>query len=515
MLKVDRRGHWNGASCAIDCCPVSVSSVANASEVVPVRPAPPGSRVLAALRAQPDAPPRAFESRLALDSTYRYWRRRILFSSLIAYALFYFVRTNISVALPAIGKDLNYSKAQLGTILTIGGVIYGVSKFANGFLGDRSNPRYFMAIGLLLCAVMNVLFGLSSGLVFLGTFWLVNNWAQGMGFPPCARNMGYWFAPQERSTSFGIWHTGHMIGAALVSVLTGYLVVYDWRLCFFVPAALAVGGTVFILNRLRDTPGSLGLPAVEDWKAQEQVGFPVVEVTASATPQPAPTVPAAPAAPSVALPAAPDEPSYWEVVTERVFRNKYLWVISFANFFVYTLRYASLHWGPTQLQEMKRLSPVVSGWLQSGSEMCGLVSALAGGWITDRYFGGRAGRPCTLAMIVMVAALYGFWVAPPSMPWAAAACFLMMGMMVYVPQMLIAAMAMNLGTKRAAAAAVGLTGILGYASTVVSGWGIGKIVDTAGWGAAFQLLIACAIATAILMAVTWNVGAHAEQGNAE
>jgi hypothetical protein len=117
-----------------------------------------------------------------------------------------------------------------------------------------------MAIGLVVSAAMNVLFGLSSGLTALATFWLVNNWAQGMGFPPCARNMGYWFAPEERSTSFGVWHTGHMIGAALVSVLTGYLVTHGWRLCFFVPAGLAVGGVVLILNRLRDTPGSLGLP---------------------------------------------------------------------------------------------------------------------------------------------------------------------------------------------------------------------------------------------------------------
>jgi OPA family glycerol-3-phosphate transporter-like MFS transporter/OPA family sugar phosphate sensor protein UhpC-like MFS transporter len=484
---------------------LSVSGTASTSAVVPAYRPGAVSRVVAALRAQPDSPPRPFESRQGLDSTYLYWRRRILFSSLAGYALFYFVRTNISVALPQMGKDLGYSKAQLGTILTIGGVVYGISKFANGFLGDRANPRYFMATGLFLCAVMNVLFGLSSSLVALGTFWLVNNWAQGMGFPPCARNMGYWFAPEERSTTFGVWHTGHMIGAALVSVLTGYLVVYDWRLCFLVPAGLAIGGTVFILNRIRDTPGSLGLPSVEEWKARERVGFPVGEVAGAAAPQ------AAIPLPSTTSPDSLVEPSYRRVVIERVFKNKYMWVISVANFFVYTMRYASLHWGPTQLQEMKHLSPVASGWLQFGFEMCGLVSALAGGWVTDRYFGGRAGRPCTLAMIAMVAATYGFWVAPPSMPWAAGACFLLMGMMVYVPQMLIAAMAMNLGTKRAAAAAVGLTGILGYASTVVSGWGIGRIVDTAGWNGAFRMLIGCAIATAVLMALTWNVGAHAER----
>jgi len=472
------------------------------------------SRVAAALKAQPDAPPAEFSSQSDLDHRYRYWRRRILFSSLIGYALFYFVRTNISVALPAMGKDLGYSKADLGVVLTVGGVIYGVSKFINGFLGDRANPRYFMAIGLVVSAAMNVLFGLSSGLTALATFWLVNNWAQGMGFPPCARNMGYWFAPEERSTSFGVWHTGHMIGAALVSVLTGYLVTHGWRLCFFVPAGLALGGVVFILNRLRDTPGSLGLPRVEQWKAQRP-GFPVITVKSKGTTQPdsAPTLIAGGGSPGIgpgSAPGSPPEPPYRRVVIDRVFKNKYMWLISVANFFVYTLRYASLHWGPTQLQEMKHLTPAASGWLQFGSEMCGMVGALGAGWVTDQYFNGRAGRVCTFAMVAMVAATVGFWFAPASLPWLAGGCFLLMGLMVYVPQMLIAAMAMNLGTQRAAAAAVGLTGVFAYSSSVLSGWGIGRIVDTAGWNGAFQMLVACAAVTAVLMAMTWNVGAHAE-----
>jgi OPA family glycerol-3-phosphate transporter-like MFS transporter/OPA family sugar phosphate sensor protein UhpC-like MFS transporter len=55
---------------------------------------------------------------------------------------------------------------------------------------------------------------------------------------------------------------------------------------------------------------------------------------------------------------------------------------------------------------------------------------------------------------------------------------------------------------------VGLTGIFGYASTVVSGWGVGRIVDKSGWGGAFILMIVCAAATTALMALTWNVGAH-------
>ena len=441
------------------------------------------SALLAALRAQPDVPALPADPR-EVDARYRYWRFRLLAVTLVGYALFYFVRTNISVALPVIIRELGYTKAQLGLILSVGGTVYGFSKFVNGFLGERSNPRYFMAAGLLACAAMNVAFGLSSTLLLFGVFWLLNNWFQGMGFPPCARTMGHWFSPTERSTTFGIWHAGHTAGAALVAVLTGVLIARygDWRLCFFVPAAIAVGGAVMILLGLRDTPGSMGLPPVEVYKGEE--------------------------APAEAAAETGDGLSYRDLVVRNVLLNPFMWVISVANLMVYILRYASLHWGPTFLQEAKHVSPATSAVLLGASEVAGLVGALAAGYAADRLFGGRAGRVCVIAMAALTGVLCLFRVAPPSAPWLAGTCFVVMQLLVYVPQMLIASMAMNLGTKRAAAAAVGLTGIVGYASTLVSGFGIGWIVDRHGWDAAFLVLIGCAVATMLLMALTWNVGAH-------
>lgn len=436
------------------------------------------------LKGKPDSAERV-SNPAVVDRMYRYWRVRILATSIVGYALFYFVRTNISVALPAIGRDLHYSKEDLGIILSVGGVTYGISKFVNGFLGDHANPRYFMSLGLAICAVMNVCFGFSSALLVLASFWFLNNWAQGMGFPPCARNMAYWFSPRERSSTFGIWHTSHMIGAALISVLTGYLVKYlGWRSCFYVPAGLAMMGALIVVIFLRDTPGSMGLPPVEIYKGEETPRELDEETKA--------------------------EESYWHVVVEYIFKNPYMWIISFANLLVYILRYAQLSWGPTFLQENKGMSSVASGWLLFGSEMSGMIGALAAGFIADRIFRGRAGRVCVIAMLSMVGVIYAFWHAPRNAPALAGILFLAMGFLIYVPQMLIAAMAMNLGTKRASAAAVGLTGIVGYASTIVSGWGVGDLVDRAGWRAAFILMMGCAAGAMVLMAITWNVGAHPE-----
>jgi OPA family glycerol-3-phosphate transporter-like MFS transporter/OPA family sugar phosphate sensor protein UhpC-like MFS transporter len=332
---------------------------------------------------------------------------------------------------------------------------------------------------------MNLFFGLSSSILFLAIFWFLNNYAQGMGFPPCAKSMAYWFSPKERSSTFGIWHTSHMIGAALISALTGYLVAHlGWRSCFYIPAGLATFGALIVLIFLRDTPGSLGLPPVEIYKGEE-------------TPK------------QLEEETQPEE-SYWHVVVEYIFKNPYMWVISFANLLVYVLRYAQLFWGPTFLQENKGVSVVASGWLGFGSEMGGMLGALVAGFVADRLFRGRAGRVCVIAMALMAGVIWLFWHTPKSSPALAGALFVTMGFLLYIPQMLIAAMAMNLGTKRASAAAVGLTGIIGYASTIVTGFGIGWIADHYHWTGVFGIMLACTFATLLLMAFTWNVGAHPE-----
>jgi len=460
------------------------------------------SRLIAAVRTQPDAIVTLNYAPPEIDRQYSYWRIRILATTIVGYALYYFVRANISLPLKSMGAELGYTKEQLGIITSIGGVTYGISKFINGLLGDHANPRYFMAIGLAGCAIMNAFFGASSSLLFFCSFWFLNNYFQGMGFPPCAKSMAYWFSPRERASTFGVWHTSHMIGAALVGALTGYLVHYlGWRSCFYIPAGLAAGGALIVLLFLRDTPGSLGLPPVEVYKGEE-----------------APAQLAAELGETVAVPgpsdvlnyqAATGRPlTYWQVVWKYILLSPYMWLISFANLSVYVLRYAQMTWGPTFLQENKGFSDVAAGWLSFGSEIGGLFGALVAGFVADRVFNGRAGRVCVLAMALMAVTIHFFQVAPKSAPLLSGVLFVTMGFLLYVPQMLIAAMAMNLGTKRASAAAVGLTGIVGYASTIITGWGIGKLVDNHGWPAAFYLMLACALITLVLMAFTWNVGAH-------
>jgi OPA family glycerol-3-phosphate transporter-like MFS transporter/OPA family sugar phosphate sensor protein UhpC-like MFS transporter len=364
-------------------------------------------------------------------------------------------------------------KVQLGLFLTAHGVIYGVSKFANGIIGDRANARWFMPFGLTVCAALNVLFGLGTSVIVLGLLWTLNGWFQGMGYPPCARLMTHWFSPRELATKMGLWNISHSLGAGAVVVLCGYLVDYNWRFCFFVPAGIALAGATWLIFSLRDTPESLGMPPIEGTADLQHETEPL---TSS--------------------------------LRRLVFANLHIWLLSIANFFVYSVRYGMLDWGPTFLKEARGIDLKNASWFVAGYELFGLLGMVLGGWVTDRYFSGRAARVGLVYMILCTFTLLLFWLLPDQSPLTSATLLCMSGFFIYGPQSLIGAAAANLATKRAAAAAVGLTGFFGYLSTTLSGVGIGALVKHNGWDAGFLVFFGCGVVATFLFAACWNAKAH-------
>ncbi len=417
------------------------------------------------------------------EEAFRRWRFRVLMATIVGYALFYFVRKNLSVAMPMMEKDLGIAKADLGLFLTMHGLLYGVARFANGFLADRTNARSFMVVGLAASALMNVFFGLSSSVMTLGIVWMLNGWAQSMGFPPVARLMTHWFPPQQLAFKQSIWNTSHSIGAGLVVLLCGYLVAprgdaipENWRLCFLVPAGLALAGSIYLWCALPDTPPSVGLPEV---KGTEHI---------SSHPK--------------------DNEGAWVFLKEYVFSNKYIWLLASANFFVYIIRYAVLDWGPTLLGEAKGVKLNHATWMVVAFEVSGIIGMLLAGWVTDRVFKGRGARTCLAYMAGATACVFVFWKLPSGAQALNVVTLCATGFFIYGPQALIGIAVANLATKRAAATASGFTGVFGYASTTASGWGLGKLVQSYGWDIGFMALVIAGIIGTLLFAAAWKAKAH-------
>lgn len=90
---------------------------------------------------------------------FKSWQLRTIVVSMIGYAIYYFVRKNFSLAMPGLTAQYGISNTSFGIVIGIGSLIYGFSRFANGFIVDKFSARTIMAIGLLLCALSNFAFG--------------------------------------------------------------------------------------------------------------------------------------------------------------------------------------------------------------------------------------------------------------------------------------------------------------------------------------------------------------------
>ncbi len=283
---------------------------------------------------------------------------------------------------------------------------------------------------------------------------------------------------KERGTIFGVWNTAHNIGGGIAGWLAALCAQHwGWQSAFYVPGVIAVICALYLLWRMRDTPQSVGLPAVEefknDWPPDEQE-------------------------------AHERELSFKEIFLKYILPNKMLWVLALANVFVYIARYAMVDWGPTYLKEVKGASIGEGGFSTLVIEFSGAAGMLSMGWLSDKL-GGRRGRVSLVAMIPLLSAFIAILVLPGMRLWVYMVLFAVIGFFVYVPVMFSGVMSLDLTSKKTVGTAAGFVGFFGYVGRVIQGKGIGWIAEYYGWPSALWCVVGCTVLGAVLLAFLWNV----------
>lgn len=432
------------------------------------------------------------------ERRFKYWQWRVIICSMVGYAMFYFVRKNFSFAIPLLNEEYGISNASFGIIMTLGGLIYGLSKFINGILADRTNARWHLVLGLSVCVLTSILFGFADristfftgsaqgesfiqGMVMImGLLYIVNQIFQGCGFAPCNHLMVSWVPPKELATKMSLWNTSHSVGAFLVAVICGYLT--RWQLCFWVPAAIAFVGIFFILITLRDTPKSVGLQELPKVKGELDDGE------------------------------QKDPKAFRQFLMKKVFLNPVIWVLAITDLFVYRVRFAILDWGPSMLSDMG-LSKELTGWTVAIFEIAGCAGMLCAGYISDKFFNSRSQRVCAIEMSLVAACLLGLhFLQDAGHPVFFLILLALAGFLIYGPQALLGVTAANIATKKAASSAVGLIGFMSYLSTIITGVGFGALADKfGGWSWIFITMGGLAVVGAVLILTIWGL----KEGSAE
>lgn len=438
---------------------------------------------------------------------YRYWEWRTIAVLFIGYALYYFVRKNLGMAIPAMEAELGISKTQLGIFLTLHSIIYGFSRFVNGMLVDRFSKRKIMSIGLLLTCAVNLIICFSPklngmlnlldaegkatlGLVYLiGSLWVLNGYLQGMGVPPCVSLLAHWVKPSELATKQSFWNVSHTLGAGIVVALCGFMLDHygysAWYLCFIVPALIALVGVPILWFGLKDDPTEVGLPPIEKMECQN------AESSESKAEKSLENI---------------DRSTYRKIINKMVFANPYIWLIALSNFCLYVIRLTILDWGASFLTEEKGMDIAAAGGLLATTEIVGgTLGMLLAGWLSDILFKSKAHRTCFFCIVFATLTFFLFWRCESLV--LSFVYLVLSAFFIYGPQALYGVCASQQATKYAAGTGNGIVGVFGYLSSVVSGVMFGSMADAGGWDSVFPIAIIFGVAGAVVIGAMWNAPA--------
>ena len=315
-----------------------------------------------------------------VDGTYKSLRNRTFWGATMAYSLYYVCRMSLSVIKQPLIDEGVLTAGQLGLVGSALLFVYALGKFLNGFIADYCNIRRFMATGLILSSVANLLMGVlgllhgSYGLpqvailLSFAFLWGMNGWMQSMGAPPGVISLSRWFPQSKRGTWYGIFSASPYLGETLSFIATAAVVsAFGWRYGFISAAVAGFVGSAVILLFVSDTPESRGLPSVQKLSGESLTK---------------------------------EDKMPTKELQKLILRHPGIWVIAVSSAFIYITKYAVAGWGVLFLQKAGGFSLEDASRVIAFSAAFGVLGTVLAGWLSDTVFRGDRVKPAIVSGIL-------------------------------------------------------------------------------------------------------------------
>ncbi len=361
---------------------------------------------------------------------------------------------------------------------------YAIGKLTNGFLADRSNIKRFMSTGLFLTALVNLALGSTSLFISFAVLWGLNGWFQSMGAAPSVVSLSRWFSNHERGTYYGIWSASHSIGKAITFVGIAFIVsLFGWRWGFYGAGISGLVGAVIVYLFLHDSPESKGLPPIADYK-NDHAEISTKDKSVGA-------------------------------VQKEVLKNPFIWLLALSSAMMYISRYAIESWGIFYLEAQKGYTNMEASSIISVSAISGIAGTVVAGIISDKIFKSSRNIPALVAGLLNILSMSLFLFYPDGNAWMDTFSMVISGFAFGILITFIGGlMAIDIASKKASGAALGLVGIASYIGAglqdIVSGFLIANGKSTVGNISTYDFTIAkwfwlgAAIISVILALLVWK-----------
>jgi MFS transporter, ACS family, glucarate transporter len=277
-------------------------------------------------------------------------------------------RATLSIAGPALSKELGLDAVAMGYVFSAFGWSYVIAQVPGGWLLDRFGSRWVYAVSILVWSVFTMLQGwigfLSGGAAIAALFALrfLVGFAEAPSFPANARLVAVWFPSNERGTASAFFNSGQYFATVIFAPLMGWIAhEFGWRHVFTVMGALGlVMGAIWIKSMYDPKEHPSVNEAELDYIRQ---GGALVDLDSSKAAQTA------------------SGPKWSHI--RQLLQNRMMLGVYIGQYCINTLTYFFLTWFPVYLVKERGLSILQAGFVATLPALCGFIGGVLGGFISD------------------------------------------------------------------------------------------------------------------------------------
>lgn len=285
-------------------------------------------------------------------------RHLVLMMVCLACFVAYIDRVNISVAAPAIMRELAISKVELGLVFAAFSAGYIPFQVPIGRLGDRLGPRKVLTGLVFFWSTMTWVTGLAWSLWSLVLFRVLFGVGQAGAFPNATKAFADWAPPSGRGLVQGVTQAAARVGAAVTPVVVAPLMVaLGWRPVFYLCALAGFAWGLVWYFWYRDNP----LQHQARWGSVNAAERALIEGGRAGGDRIVPRLP-----------------------LRRLIVSRNMWALC-ASYFCYCYcLYIYLTWLPTYLTDARGFSFLGMGLFAGIPLLIGGLGAALGGWVSDK-----------------------------------------------------------------------------------------------------------------------------------
>ncbi|WP_342727026.1 MFS transporter [Bradyrhizobium sp. B097] len=278
-------------------------------------------------------------------------------------------RATLSIAGPALSKELHLDPIAMGYVFSAFGWSYVIAQVPCGWLLDRYGSKWVYAISIIVWSIFTAMQGLvgflSAGaavVLLFGLRFLVG-FAEAPSFPANARIVAAWFPGNERGTASAFFNSGQYFATVIFAPLMGWIAhEYGWRHVFYVMGGLGIIMGIAWIKTIYEPKDHPGINEAEfDYIKQ---GGALVDMDAAKAGK------------------THDSGPGWDHI-RQLLANRMMLGVYIGQYCINTLTYFFLTWFPVYLVKERGLSILQAGFVATLPALCGFVGGVLGGVISD------------------------------------------------------------------------------------------------------------------------------------